>query len=327
NRDAVVLDNNWETGEAIFIAASNVTVKDLTVTRSFWHPIHVVGGESGPTTGTLIDNVKVLDPGQQGIKINTDHGNTADFGIIRNSHIELTEEGRAFVSGCYTGGIDAHAATGWHIHNNEIRGFWCPQGLSEHAVHFWRGSRDTRVESNIMFDNARGVGFGLGPGDLDKDWSYDDSPCDGAAPPMGHWGGIIRNNFISATDSGLLASAFGFDAGIAIEKSCQVDVLHNSVYSSAPPFSSIEWRWPGTTIRLANNLVSHNLRPRNEAVAEEITNITGATAAWFVSESDLHLVSGTAASDQGTALEAGAADVDIDGESRSATPDVGADED
>ena len=54
----------------------------------------------------------------------------------------LTDAGRAQVQDCYTGGIDAHSAWGWVVRDNVFEGFWCDQGLSEHAVHFWVTGRD-----------------------------------------------------------------------------------------------------------------------------------------------------------------------------------------
>ena len=69
---------------------------------------------------------------------------------------------------CIHRGIDAHDASGWTVRDNYISGFWCDGAggafLSEHAIHFWTGSRDTTVSRNKLVDNARGIGFGLGPG-------------------------------------------------------------------------------------------------------------------------------------------------------------------
>jgi len=51
------------------VAASNVTVADLTLREAYDHPIHVM--PSGRRrTGTSVYNVHVIDPGQQAIKVN-----------------------------------------------------------------------------------------------------------------------------------------------------------------------------------------------------------------------------------------------------------------
>lgn len=63
DRDAVVLDGNDGLGELALISASDITIADLTLTRSFWHPIHVTGGAAANTENTTIYNVRVLDPG------------------------------------------------------------------------------------------------------------------------------------------------------------------------------------------------------------------------------------------------------------------------
>jgi len=328
NRGAVVLDNNYQGGDLIAVAASGVTIADITVTRAYYHPIHVAPW-NGAVENTLIHNVAVVDPGQQGIKINPNAGFFADNGVIRCSRIELTDQGRPNIrDGCYTGGVDGHRSWGWRIHDNEIAGFWCPTGLSEHGIHFWTGSRDTIIERNTLTNNARAIGFGLG---LDTPGrTYSDSPCPGVTT-AGHFRGIVRNNFIVANDDRLFdQGSGGFDAGIALEQVCNAEVVHNSVFSTRAPFSSIEWRFAGNAGRIANNLVSHNLRPRDGASATLAGNLANAPASLVVdlaSAGDLHLRSdASAAIDQGVVLPAGIADEDIDGELRGAAPDVGADE-
>jgi hypothetical protein len=327
NAAAVVLDNNYAGGSILEIAASNVTIAELTLQRAFHHPIHVAP-QSGSITGTLIHGVRVIDPGEQGIKINANGTLNADSGVVRCSLVRLTDTGRSFVrNGCYTGGIDGHRARDWRVHDNTIEGFWCGSGLSEHAIHFWTGSRDTVVERNVIRNNARGIGFGLGQGTAGR--TYTDSPCPGVTN-AGHFRGVIRNNFVAVNDPRVFATADGFDSGIGLEEACSVEVLHNSVFSTQAPFSSIEWRFPVTSGRIANNLVSHNLRPRDGAAPTVAGNVAGAPASLVVDlpvTGDLHLRSGaTAAVDRGVLLPAGLADEDIDREPRDATPDVGADE-
>ncbi|MCU7954884.1 MAG: hypothetical protein KZQ64_16070 [gamma proteobacterium symbiont of Bathyaustriella thionipta] len=150
DRESVILDGNYQTTEIFQVVASDVTLADLTLKRAQDHPIHVMGGSNSDVENTLISNIHIIDPGEQAIKINLSGPYAANFGIIKNSLIELTDSGRHFVEtdqsnsySCYTGGIDAHGATGWFIQDNEIRGFWCATGLSEHGIHFWSNSSDT----------------------------------------------------------------------------------------------------------------------------------------------------------------------------------------
>ena len=70
-----------------------------------------------------------------------------------------------------------------------------------------------------------------------------------------------------------------------LEAACGVEVLHNSVFSTQAPFSSIEWRFPATGGRAANNLASHDLRPRDGAVLTTAGNVTNAAASVVVSVS------------------------------------------
>jgi hypothetical protein len=184
----------------------------------------------------------------------------------------------------------------------------------------WRTCRDTLVESNVFIDCARGIGFGMGEGGTGDDRVYDDNPYPSVGY-MGHIDGIMRNNFIFAGIS-------GFDAGITLEQAHGSVVVHNTVVSTVEPFSSIEWRWDNTDVRILNNLVSHNLRDRGGS-AELVTNIENAELAWFEDPSagDLHLTTAaSAAVDAGTPLEAGLCDTDIDGDARDSSPDIGADE-
>jgi hypothetical protein len=333
NRDAVVIDGNYEADELIQIVASGVTIADLTLREACNHPIHVMSTSSSHTLDTWIYNVHIIDPGQQAIKINPYQQYNAlyfiDDGEVACSHIELTTTGRSHIrDGCYTGGVDAHQAMGWTIRDNVIEGFWCDTGLSEHAVHMWRSCRDTVVERNVLRNNARGVGFGM-----DEDGTgvrtYPDNPCPGGY--VDHYGGIIRNNFIFANDSGLFASPDGFDSGISLWQACGAWVVHNTVVSTQQPeASSIEWRFDNTDVDLVNNLVSYRLWDRG-GTDRQSHNLEYQPLSLFVdgSSGDLHLLeTATAAIDQGATVAVGLCDDDIDGDMRpfGSAPDVGADE-
>ena len=327
NRDAVVLDGAYTTAELVSIRASNVVIADLTLKRAYHHPIHISGSPGNPISDMKIHNVRILDPGEQAIKINPVDDGFADNGTIECSWIQLTDAGRPNVSNCYTGGIDAHQAWGWLIRRNRIEGFWCPQGLSEHGIHFWSASRDTIVEENVISDCARGIGFGLGSAGASR--AYPDNPYPGISY-IGHYDGVIRNNFVAATDSRLFNSDYGFDTAIGLEQSRGTGVYHNTAVSTqAPSSSSIEWRWENSLAEITNNLVSHTLVSRNGGSASLTTNIAGAPTTWFEDPSigDLHLTAaGAGAIDSGTALPPGVADGDIDLQSRDNLPDAGADE-
>jgi hypothetical protein len=327
NRDAVTIDGAYAVGELLLVTESNITVADVTLKRAFNHAVHVAP-ERQTTTGTLIHNIRVVDAGEQFVKINPNNGYYTDDGVVRCSSFEMTDVGRAQVrNNCYTGGVDGLQAQGWHVYLNVFSGFWCSQGLSQHAIHFWTSSRNTTIDRNVIMNSARGIGLGLGE-TTPVFRNYPDQPCGGKIG-LGHYGGSITNNFIFANDPRLFTSGAGMDIGIGLEQSCETNVLHNTVFSTAPPFSSIEWRWPNTLATIANNIVSHNLRPRDGAVATLAGNLVNAPGALFVdavSSGDLHLTpTATAAIDQGAVLT-GPVAWDFDGAPRSGRPDIGADE-
>ncbi len=327
-RDAVILDGGYVTSELVSIFASDVTVADLTLRRAFDHPLHLSGTPGNPITGVLLHNLRIVDPGQQAIKINPIGDGYVDDGVIECSSIELTDAGRAAIrDDCYTGGVDAHQAWGWVVRRNRVAGFWCNDGLSEHAVHFWKGSRDTVVEENVIVDCARGIGFGLGAGGDGR--TYPDDPYPGVGY-LGHIDGMVRNNFVAAGDPRLFDTADGFDTGIGLEQARGARVLHNTVASTAMPrSSSIEWRFENTLAQIANNLASDRLLERDGAQAALAGNIDFCPLTWLadIAAGDLHLTAAAApAVDAGVPLDPGAADFDIDVEVRDARPDVGADE-
>lgn len=328
NRDAVILDGNYGTNELVSIHASDVTIADLTLKRAYDHPIHISGGSGNPISGVVIHNVRIVDPGQQAIKVNPVDDGYVDNGTIECCLIELTDVGRTQIrDGCYTGGIDVHQARGWAVRRNRIEGFWCDTGLSEHGIHFWKCCRDTLVEENVIVDCARGIGFGLGSSGGCR--TYPDDPYPGVGF-KGHIDGIIRNNFIATGDSALQTSPTGFDTGIGLEQAHGARVVHNSVASTSPPrSSSIEWRFANSVIDLFNNLVSWDLLARDGGQSNPSGNIDFALLDWFsdVAAGDLHLkATATSAIDAGAVLEAGLCETDIDGLPRDALPDVGADE-
>jgi hypothetical protein len=324
NRNAVILDGQYVVSALLAVQASNVTIADLTVTRAFNHPVHVTPFTS-TVTGTLLHNLRVIDGAEQFIKINPANGFFVDNGTVRCSSLEMTDAGRALVrNNCYTGGIDAHQARGWTVARNRFEGFWCANGLSEHAIHFWTGSRDTVVDGNVIVNSARGIGLGLG-----QNWpgrTYADQPCGGAVN-LGHYGGRVTNNFVAATDARLVATPSGFDTGIALEEACGASVLHNTVAStSSPASSSIEWRFARTSAAVMNNLATHALVARDGATGTVQGDVANVPLAIFVdvAKGDLHLLSSAVqAIDNGVA--AGVTS-DIDGSPRGVAPDVGADE-
>ncbi len=330
NREAVILDGNYQTTEIIQVVRSNITIADITLREAYNHPIHVMSTDAGgDVLNTLIYNVHIIDPGEQAIKINVAGTDVyPDDGVIACSRIELTDVGRPFIrNNCYTGGIDAHQSRNWHIRDNHIEGFWCDSGLSEHAVHFWRGSRDTLVERNNLVDNARGIGFGLTTSATSTRVFPNACPAAGNTF-VDHYEAVARNNFISADDADLFNSNSGFDCGICIWNACGVEAYHNTVASTQAPYSSIEWRFDNTETEIYNNLVTHNLRDRG-GQSTVSGNLENQSLSLFVNVAtgDLHLnSSATQAIDQASVLASITDDYDGALRPYGLAPDIGADE-
>ncbi len=310
NRADVILDGDYVTTEIIQVLGSNVTIKDITLKKALFHPIHVYPNDHD-VIGTHIKNVHIIDPGQQAIKINQNEAKTfsANFGTVEKSKIELTGAGRIEVlernGSCYTGGVDAHHARGWSIKDNVITGFWCSAGLSEHGVHFWSFSEDTLVERNLIINCDRGIGFGLGS--------------------SGHIDGVIRNNMIYH-DIGRVHS----DVGIGLESASGAKVYNNTIYHEQAYPNAIEYRFSATkNVSITNNLTNKAITSREGGTAVVSSNITFAQANWFVSIAggDLHLTSAKAkAVDSGTAVSGLLDDYDKESRPMGKGFDIGADE-
>jgi hypothetical protein len=325
---AVIIDGEYTTNEPIAITADDVTIAHVTVTRAIDHPIHVTPPDGGPdVNGTLLYGLRIIDGGEQFVKINSNAARDAfvDDGRIECSFFRMTDVGRTMVErdpgGCYTGGVDAHQARGWVVRNNVFEDIYCAgEGLAEHAIHFWTGSRDTLVENNVILRCARGIGFGLVESGEAR--MYPDDPGVGY---IGHWDGLIRNNVIFADHP-------YFDTGIELAQARGVRVYHNTVYSTDAAtgfFSSIDYRFGNTMADIRNN-ITRRITMRDGAMGNVESNVEGAQASLFVDAAglDFHLAAGaTSVIDTGAELgEAAGLDIDGDPHGAGAGPDIGADE-
>ena len=323
NRAAVVIDGGYAVNETIRIYAPDITIADLTVTRAYDHAIHVGGGGHN----VLLYNLHVVDARTQQIKINPDGASYNDNGTIACSLVEMTDAGRQFLEAnpepgypCYTGGIDAHQAWRWTVRDSVFKNIYCADGLAEHAIHFWSASRDTLVERNTLINNARGIGFGLGPTGGQR--TYADDPFAGSGVVAGsatHIGGSIRNNVIYAD--------IPVDTGIGLEAAWNTSVTHNTLYLPAGALG-LDVRFGASDPAVVNNLLTPGITQRDGGRPRQAVGSVAASTAMFVDAAtgDLHLVSAAIqAIDRGVATEV---TVDIDGETRprGLAPDVGADE-
>jgi len=311
SRDKVIIQGdamseNATVKNVIRAAGANFKIQDVTLRRSGWHLIQVVG-EAGANS-PVIRNVVFRDAYQQMLKVTTDSTTAptkfTSNGLVENSLFEYTAGvGPAY----YIGGIDAHAARNWIVRNNTFRNIASPNtAVAEFAVHFWNVSSDNVVEKNVIVNCDRGIGFGL--------------------EGKRNSGGIIRNNMIYHANNGAQFA----DVAIALTESPGTQVYNNSVYLENSFPWTIEYRYASTSgVTIVNNLTNRPVQQRDGATGTVAKNVTNAAVAWFRDRTtgDLHLASAVSGVVDAAQTVSGLTD-DIDGQARPQGPgiDIGADE-
>jgi hypothetical protein len=309
-RDGVVIEGG---GNNVAVLADDCTVADVTLRNPAHHNVQV-HGELGVLRARIY-NCRLVDAGQQFVKVSTGPGASGlfgDDGLVACSLIEYTTHAPSN----YTNGVDVLAGNGWVIRDNVLRRIRGPDGPSGPAILFWRNCTGTVVTRNLLIDCWRGIALGLGP--------PDDLSRGGAGVLYDHQHGLVENNVIVALEE---------DADAPIENNYALGsrILHNTIYTagSVVPWS-IEYRFPGTTAVIKNNLANRPVANRSpgEATAVEEGNVTDARRSWFLDleAGGFHLEEGSPAIDRGV-LDAQTAE-DIEGDIRPAggLPDAGADE-
>lgn len=339
HRDSVVLDGNMGstpldpltfTNEIVAVRGNNSTVAHLTICYAQHHGIHAYPSSSATENkkGIHLYDLRVFDCGQQLIKVNSngnaDNLHWIDEGILECSLIEfvdnsvMQEETNYF----YTGGIDVHGGENWIVRNNTFQNIERESKLMEHAIHFWSKSRGTIVDNNHFINVYRAIGFGMKTvenGNIER--HYADGLGDD--PYFDHINGIIRNNVLH-NESGI-----HLETGIELMNVHNVQVYNNTIFSEDTPFNSLEYRWPNTTVTIKNNLLSHNIMPRNGASGTVEANLENCSNSLFVDPQnhDFHLKeSAVSAIGTGVVLSDSLFGVDIDGEKMDESAELGADQ-
>lgn len=332
-REDVVLDGDAAgagapsgfTAEIIAVSASRITLADLSVRHARHHAVHAYAPAGRTVAGLRLRNLHLSDCGQQIVKVNSNGGDPlhwVDSGTVECSFIGFADNSvmEPMAGGYYTGGIDIHGGRGWAIRANRFANIQREGRTMEHAVHLWSKSRDCVVEGNRFEDVYRAVGLGMKTEAAGLERRYPDGKGD--SPYSDCIGALVRNNVVWNRPG------IRLESGIEIMNALDAEVYHNTVYSAERPFSSIEYRWPGTRAVLKNNLVSHAVLRRDGAQAELGGNLEDAGASLFLdaARGGLRLAPGSAAIDKGVPLAPGKADADMDGDARDGAPDAGADE-
>jgi hypothetical protein len=257
-------------GIVIRADASNFTLHDVTVQRSGYHLVQVVGEDSAQSP--VIRDCILRDSYQQMLKVSQDPARpnvTSNNGRVENCVFEYSA---GIGPEYYIGGIDAHGSQNWIVRGNTFRNIMSPNtAMAEFAVHFWDlPSANNLVEKNTIVNCDRGVGFGL----------------DG----RGNSGGIIRNNMIYHD-----ANAGRFtDSGISLVDSPNSQVYNNTILMLDSFPWAIDYRYGDTSgILIENNATNLPILARDGATGTVGSNVTNAVASWFVApeSGDLHVAS------------------------------------
>lgn len=301
NRDAVlILGLGYATpGQGFMIYRPGITIADISMINIRDHAISMNPAEGAG--GSHIYNVHLTDVATQFIKGNSGAENLN--GVIACSSIGYTADGKM---GDNIGAINIHNGVDWTIRDNyiyNITGDGSGCGVDSDcgnyesrapAVNIYNHSRGSIVERNTIVDSFRGISLGLG--DL-------------------HVGGAVRNNFIYQSVAG--------DAGIELWAARNVVVEHNTVILAGSYPGAIEYR-DSVNLTIRNNLLSAVPLDRNGNSNITVEgNISDASVNDLVAPADPHLLPDSRALGAGVSSTLS---IDIDGNSRSGRPDVGADQ-
>lgn len=320
----------------VAIAASDVTLRGITIRNASQSAI-LIGDSSGAvTSGTRLCDVHVEDGGTAFVQAKAGFG-WSDCGRVERSSIRLTDAGRAAACSApapgekpFVSGISIAGGRNWVVRKTEFRDIHCifddvcgeGDGI---AALFVTGARGTLFENNRIFGAFRGLALGYTiTTTLPR--TYADAPYPEIT--VDHYDGIVRNNIIF----GMPAC---FDTGIELNHARRPEVLHNTIVQpdGQPKYAAIDRRYPGTDAAIRNNLVRGPIMIRSRApvTLEEANVLVDTLDNYFVSagSENFHLkFAPTADAAVGTGVLSAIAGEDIDGTPRDAdgAPDVGADE-
>lgn len=310
SRDKVIIQGDAmsstaRVGTVLRIDGRNFELRDVTLQRSKYHLIQIVGEHDADSP--VIRDCILRDSYEQMLKVSIDVNNlsvASDNGLVENCLFEYTA---GIGPQYYIGGIDAHGSRNWTVRGNTFKGIASPSvTVAEFAVHFWNGSANNIVERNQIINCDRGIGFGM----------------DG----RGNTGGIVRNNAIYHSSGG---GSYA-DTAIALIESPGTQVYNNTVYMENGFPWAIEYRFASTTgVLIANNLTNKPILARDGASGTLVDNVTSASAGWFVNVSSGNLRLASPVSqvvDRGQAISGLTNDLDGDSRPQGSGMDIGADE-
>ncbi len=304
---------NTEPTEMFDLYSSDVTIQDLTIKEVYYHGVHMRAEVN--VDRVHLNNLHTINCGERHFKCSWDSGNPSnimDDAIIENCLCEQTQANSNHTDNDYIGGIDLMGVNNIIIRDNVFKGIVGPTGGGRAAIFIWHHNTNPTIERNKIYGCDRGISMS-NPG-----W---------AGPGAASTGGIIRNNFITR----------GVNIGLELNFTDSLKVYYNTLYSADTSYWRTVSIYDAAGIYVTNNLqlkynIIGGLVNNGSAGSGNVTetgDITGSTPAtnWFVdpNNGDLHLTSSaTGAFNVGVLLPE--VPQDYDKQTRSSTPDVGADE-
>jgi hypothetical protein len=233
--------------------ASDVLLANFSVGDVWFHPI-TLQGQFGCKRVRMF-NLRLFDAGEQFLKSNPGKdGHGADDCTVEHCVFEFSDTSRHW----YTQGMSVHGVSNWVVRNNLFRNIRGPKHDPNvgPCIDFWKGSRNTLVEGNVLVDCRMGIRFGV----------FNTGKVKGVHD---HEGGIIRNNLIWRQPDAVLNP----DGGILVWDSPGTKILHNTVILNGTYTNgAIEYRWSDDIV-VANNLTDARIWKREEASGKEANNV------------------------------------------------------
>jgi len=318
-RERVIIDGtNSRHGELIGISrCSGVTIADLAIQNIKWNGFKI-------NSNTNVQNVTIYNciihniwqRGVKGVSVPKEnresvrpHNCRIQYCLFYNDRAKrFSDDPRDTpenFNGNYIGGMDVMYAKNWIISDNVFSSIQGRTRSARGAIFIWHDSQDCIIERNIIIDCDVGIALG--------------NSHRGPETKIHCTGFIVRNNFVTrAPESGILAD---------YTSNCKI--LHNTVHDPHNRLRRlIRLVHDNDGLLVANNLLS-GPEIRNESPSQ-ITfkqNLEEELTAYFVdpANGDLHLREPVAeVVSKGVSIPE--VTEDIDGQTRSDPPDIGADE-
>ncbi len=275
--------------------AADVEIRDLTCGKTYWHPITIQGAAGAERP--ILRNLRLVEAGEQFVKINNREAEKCDGGLIEDCLIEYFDYPHWKDGYYYTQGIDKiGGGDDWIVRRCTARNI---RPHPEHAdqaggcgaaITFWQGGSNNLIEKCLILNCGKGIEIGLGDGG-------------GIEGPS-----LVRNCVVYRAPEEV-----GGDIGILVNDSPGAKIYNNTVIlngtfdpGSGP--KTMEYRFDGSVdCEFINNLSDGEIWHRTSGLDPTIShNFFEANSDFFVDEEDLDfrlVLSAKEAIDKGATLQ------------------------